>query len=153
MSFLRRFRFSILWIFALLPIAFVAANFALPSERTLIVSGLGDATIDVLDANRGGVVRVERSNAASLDRIQSPLARVSRLAPDETLWLLPPRSWSAGLAMERDLEAQGFAPGEGYTFERRPHRWAGPVFVLILLAGALLGLVQEARRPATPPAR
>ncbi len=153
MSFLRRFRSAMLWIFALLPIAFVAANFALPSERTLIVSGLDDKTIDVLEANRGGVVRVEPSNAASLDRIQSPLSRVSSLAPDETLWLLPPRSWSAGLAMDSDLEARGFVLGNGYTFERRPNRWAGPVFVLILLVGALAGLVQEARRSATPRAR
>ncbi|MBY6203778.1 hypothetical protein [Halomonas denitrificans] len=140
MSQFARLRRATLWTAGFVPVALLVAYLGLPSERTLVVSGLDDATIEAVEANAAGIVRVDRSVPASLDRIQDPLARMQRLGPDETLLRLPPRPWAAGLGMGADHEAAGTLLGARYTFERRPNRWAGPVFVAILLVAALCGL-------------
>lgn len=153
MSHLPRIRRVALWMIVSAPIAFAVAYLALPSERTLLVTGLDGSAIEAMQTNPVGIERVDRSVPGRLDRIQDPLSRVRRLGPDETLWRLPPRSWAAGLGFGDDLDAWGFVPGDGFTFERRPHRWADPVFVALLLSGGLFGLLRTPGRPATPPAR
>lgn len=139
-------------VFIMLPLAFVAAYFFLPSERVLIVTGLSEAETRAFGAVGVSMQRVTKENAGR-GSIQQADARIDALGPDQTLWLLPPRGGWGGLSMGDDLDAFGAHLGERFRFERRPNRWADPVFVMLLAAAAMIGALWRPAGRSTPPAR
>ena len=153
MSYLPHVYRAILWMFGVLPVAFVVAYFGLPSERTLLVVGLKDAEVKAIEAEAEHLARVIENADRESFMIQDFRARVERLGPDETLWVLQPRSGLAGISTGDELDGLGLQLGERFTFERRPNRWASSVFFVMLLSGAVFGLLRGGNWTSTPPAR
>jgi hypothetical protein len=142
----------ILLVGMMFPLAFVFAYFVLPSERTVVVTGLTDEQVRSLEAVSFAMQRVTEESADQ-GVIEDGAARFGRLDEDQTLWRMPSRWAWAGLSMNRELEAFDGRLGDRFTLERRPNRWADSVFVALLLIAVWAGLRWNQARRSTPPAR